>query len=249
MSDDDEIRRNRRAFFRQGFQSIREAVLETAHEVTKAAGELSDIATEAIEEEPKSFHRARVRGPSAVGNRPIRPPGAIEESMFLERCSRCHHCIEACPEGAIFKAGPQHGPAVELSPIMEVTQRACVLCDGVPCAAACLNMSGAEVRAGHRSPIPTPVGIPWRRYITAGAREWAHLVGGSKDEAAVIEPNLVGRALVGREGGLRVKQLDHRPCRPPAAVALDAVADLRKEGRRAASETQREPGSERRVDE
>ena len=85
--------------------------------------------------------------------------------------------------------------------------------------------------------------------ITAGAREWAHLVGGSKDEAAVIEPDLVGRALVGREGGLRVKQLDHRPCRPPAAVALDAVADLWKEGRRAVSETQREPGSERRVDE
>jgi ferredoxin-type protein NapG len=134
---DDEIRRNRRSFFQRGFQSVRDAVLETAHEVTKAAGELSDLATEALEEEPKPYHRARVRGPAAVGNRPIRPPGALEESLFLDRCSRCHLCIEACPEGAIFKAGPQHGPAVELSPIMEVTQRACMLCDGVPCAAAC----------------------------------------------------------------------------------------------------------------
>lgn len=134
---DDEIRRNRRAFFRQGFESLRSAVLETAHEVTKAAGELSDLASEAMEEEPKPYHRARVRGPAAVGNRPVRPPGALEESLFLDRCSRCHLCIEACPEGAIFKAGPQHGPAIELSPIMEVTQRACMLCDGVPCAAAC----------------------------------------------------------------------------------------------------------------
>lgn len=151
MSDDDEIRRNRRAFFRQGFQSIRDAVLETAHEVTKAAGELSDLASEAMEEEPKAYHRARVRGPSAVHGRPIRPPGAIEESLFLQRCSRCHHCIEACPEGAIFKAGPQHGPAIEMSPIMEVTQRACIMCDGVPCAAACPS--------GALEPVARPLDI------------------------------------------------------------------------------------------
>jgi ferredoxin-type protein NapG len=148
---DDDVRRNRRAFFKDGLDGLRESLLETAHEVAKAAGELADAASDAMEDEPVSFHRARVRGPAAISARPIRPPGAIEESMFLSTCSRCHHCVEACPEGAIFKAGPQLGPGVELTPVMELSQVACVMCEDIPCAAAC--PSGALEKLGHANDI------------------------------------------------------------------------------------------------
>ena len=30
----------------------------------------------------------------------IRPPGAVEESVFLSRCTRCNECIKVCPHFA-----------------------------------------------------------------------------------------------------------------------------------------------------
>ncbi|WP_456295673.1 4Fe-4S binding protein [Vibrio sp. AK197] len=30
-----------------------------------------------------------------------RPPGAVEETIFLQRCTQCKSCIEACPSNAI----------------------------------------------------------------------------------------------------------------------------------------------------
>ncbi len=29
---------------------------------------------------------------------PVRPPGAIQESLFVEECTRCDVCIKACPQ-------------------------------------------------------------------------------------------------------------------------------------------------------
>ena len=31
----------------------------------------------------------------------LRPPGAVEEVIFLDRCTKCGDCIKACDPGAI----------------------------------------------------------------------------------------------------------------------------------------------------
>ena len=61
----------------------------------------------------------------------LRPPGAVEEELFLERCTRCGDCIPACPYGSI-KKNPANG-----FPILFANESPCFLCDDVPCVAAC----------------------------------------------------------------------------------------------------------------
>ncbi|NGZ11188.1 MAG: 4Fe-4S ferredoxin [Nitrospira sp. LK70] len=61
----------------------------------------------------------------------LRPPGAVGEQLFLERCTKCNDCVTACPPGAIV-AHPQDG-----SPVLFADQSPCLLCEDLPCIAAC----------------------------------------------------------------------------------------------------------------
>lgn len=65
-----------------------------------------------------------------------RPPGAVDERTFLERCTRCGDCIDACPHAAVFKLADSV-PFGGGTPVMAPDRRPCHLCDGFPCAAAC----------------------------------------------------------------------------------------------------------------
>jgi ferredoxin-type protein NapG len=61
----------------------------------------------------------------------LRPPGAVEERLFLERCTTCKDCVVACPPGAIV-AHPEDG-----TPVLFADQSPCLLCEDLPCIAAC----------------------------------------------------------------------------------------------------------------
>lgn len=61
----------------------------------------------------------------------LRPPGAVEESEFLSRCTRCDDCLEACPYSAI-----QRSP-VDGTPVLFVDQSPCRLCEDFPCIGVC----------------------------------------------------------------------------------------------------------------
>jgi len=61
----------------------------------------------------------------------LRPPGAVEEVVFLERCTRCGDCIKACPPGAIV-AHAQDG-----TPVILADRSPCLLCEDFPCISAC----------------------------------------------------------------------------------------------------------------
>ena len=66
----------------------------------------------------------------------LRPPGALAEPDFLEACTRCGECIEACPHDAIRPAAPRLREASG-TPVIEPQQAPCLLCEDFPCVASC----------------------------------------------------------------------------------------------------------------
>ena len=61
----------------------------------------------------------------------LRPPGSVDEAIFLDRCTKCGDCIKACDPGAIVcHAG-------DGTPVIFADQSPCLLCDDLPCIAAC----------------------------------------------------------------------------------------------------------------
>lgn len=88
------------------------------------------------------------QAPAPVRQDWLRPPGAVEEALFLERCTRCNDCAKACPYQTIT-FDRRDG-----TPVIFPDQVPCRLCDDFPCIAACatdalLPVEGpAEVRMG-----------------------------------------------------------------------------------------------------
>jgi ferredoxin-type protein NapG len=66
----------------------------------------------------------------------LRPPGAIFDTLFVDRCSRCGHCVDACPRQAIFPLDATWGRAAG-TPAIEAREAPCVLCSGLHCMNVC----------------------------------------------------------------------------------------------------------------
>ena len=61
----------------------------------------------------------------------LRPPGAVQEDLFLERCTKCGDCIDICPHDAIESLLVQETPAIYPG------ETPCQLCEDFPCVVAC----------------------------------------------------------------------------------------------------------------
>lgn len=93
---------------------------------------LRRVLPEAGEQVARDFNRAAGRALPARR----RPPGATAEDEFLDVCTRCADCVEACPYGAIHVLTD----VVRIgagTPVMVPEARPCHMCAGFPCAAAC----------------------------------------------------------------------------------------------------------------
>ncbi len=66
----------------------------------------------------------------------LRPPGAVEESAFLDGCTRCNECASACPHDAIRPA-PERMRAAAGTPMLVPEVSPCLMCEDYPCIAAC----------------------------------------------------------------------------------------------------------------
>ncbi|MBT5927156.1 MAG: 4Fe-4S dicluster domain-containing protein [Verrucomicrobia bacterium] len=67
----------------------------------------------------------------------VRPPGAItDEETFLDTCTRCHSCLNACPFDIIEIPGPLAGEA-EGTPTLKLNQNPCHWCSTMDCIHAC----------------------------------------------------------------------------------------------------------------
>lgn len=65
-----------------------------------------------------------------------RPPRALPEPQFLDVCTRCEACVDACPHDAIELAGPRFREA-EGTPVINASKAPCRMCQDTPCVTAC----------------------------------------------------------------------------------------------------------------
>lgn len=81
----------------------------------------------------------------------IRPPGAIPEPEFLDACTRCTKCVEACPHSVIEPLGVVAGPAGG-TPALQPETNPCRWCPSMDCIRACA--SGALSFGSNAAPLP-----------------------------------------------------------------------------------------------
>ncbi len=77
----------------------------------------------------------------------LRPPGAISEKQFLQACTRCDKCIQACPKDAIQKVPKKMGWIIMDTPFIDPMKVPCVMCDDLPCISACQDEALLPVAA------------------------------------------------------------------------------------------------------
>ena len=90
----------------------------------------------------------------------LRPPGAVDETLFLERCTQCGDCAKVCPYGSITFHS-QNG-----TPVIFADQVPCYLCEDVPCITACATDALLPVEG--REQIRMGRAVVSHRVCTAG---------------------------------------------------------------------------------
>ncbi len=98
----------------------------------------------------------------AADPRLIRPPGAVDEAHFLDRCIRCGECMKVCPNNALHPALSEAGVEGLWSPVLVprigFCEPNCVLCGQVCPTGAIWEITGAEkigrpAQPGHEPPL------------------------------------------------------------------------------------------------
>lgn len=102
----------------------------------------------------------------------IRPPGAVEERAFLERCIRCAECMKVCPNNALHPALFEAGVEGLWTPILIARigycEHSCVLC-GQVCPTGAIQKITEKEKLGLGTP-PVKIGtafydhgrcLPW----------------------------------------------------------------------------------------
>ena len=114
----------------------------------------------AAQEFVKHKDAPREEAPAPVRTDWLRPPGAVTDPLFLERCTRCSDCAKACPHGAIV-FDKRDG-----SPVIFPDLVACQLCEDLPCIAACETEALAAV--SDRREVRMGLALVSERSCTAG---------------------------------------------------------------------------------
>ena len=90
----------------------------------------------------------------AYSEKVIRPPGAVEEREFLERCIRCAECMKVCPNNALHPAFFEAGIEGLWTPILIARigycEHSCVLC-GQVCPTGAIQKITEKQKIGHRA--------------------------------------------------------------------------------------------------
>ena len=107
---------NRRAFFRKGLRDVAHTLVEAKEAIANRTRP-----TASVNEQSPLFR--------------LRPPGAVEETKFLERCISCDLCFDACPVECIQRV--PEGMRDAGTPFIDASERACAVCTDLNCTKVC----------------------------------------------------------------------------------------------------------------
>lgn len=156
-SAEDRDKFQRRAFFLEGFRSLIRPVADAVEKKMDRVERSMDAAwksSEGAAPVPGGYHY------SPEEDRLLRPPGALTEELFLDRCSRGAQCVAACPVQAIQLLDTVD-PEKAGTPYIDPHLQACVVCEDLSCMAVCpsgalqkvpahlISMGLAELRRDH----------------------------------------------------------------------------------------------------
>jgi len=124
------------------------------------------------------FARLSGRTTRNFSSKVIRPPGAVEEQEFLERCIKCGQCIRVCPTNVLQPAGLEAGLEGLWTPVMNYRmgpcQRNCTACGHV-CPTGAIQQLTVDKKLGrgpHEKDGPIKLGtahfdrsrcLPWSK--------------------------------------------------------------------------------------
>ncbi len=136
---------DRKKFFRNGLSGLAKDFLKSpaASQINQRLDGLANV----LDPRGLDFFKAEAAKRERA-NRPEfrRPPGALpDDRAFLNACTRCGDCIQACPYGTLFVTSATSGP------LLDPNATPCHLCEDTPCIAACATTA--------LNPLP-PGGLP-----------------------------------------------------------------------------------------
>jgi ferredoxin-type protein NapF len=93
--------------------------------------------------------RNLLRGRAGAAGLPLRPPGAISETLFTDKCTSCGDCIAVCPQHIVFEGSGGY-------PEVDFRQGECTFCN------RCIDVCPEDVL------LPT-IQPPWRLELRISA--------------------------------------------------------------------------------
>ncbi len=157
-SDSDEDKFVRRSFFLEGFRSLIKPVADAVEKKMDRVEKSMESAWESGESDYDYSTEGYSYGEEE--DRLLRPPGALTEELFLDRCSRGAQCVASCPVQAIQLLDTDD-PEKAGTPYIDPHIQACVVCEDLSCMQNCpsgalqqvpanlISMGIAELRRDH----------------------------------------------------------------------------------------------------
>jgi len=109
-------------------------------------------------------------------DRVIRPPGAVEERSFMERCIRCAECMKVCPNNALHPAFFEAGIEGLWTPIFIMRigycEPSCVLC-GQVCPTGAIQKITEEQKLGNPARRIEPIKVGTAFYDHGRCLPWS----------------------------------------------------------------------------
>ncbi len=126
---------NRRGFFREGLRELLNGVTKATEPLQRALEPFARLEETAASAKPQSGPFSSGARRMSLASLVLRPPGALPEGEFKSTCTRCGHCVDACPANAI-RIDPAAAKGAG-APYIDADSMPCVVCESLACMNTC----------------------------------------------------------------------------------------------------------------